>query len=139
MMIATLFILSIAASTFIMPTAYAHSPAWQIADHCYIAVAPNPIGVGQQLNILLWTAQPLPNAAITNNIRKANYVLTITAPDGTNTTQTWGPIPNTGGEQFTTYVPNQVGTYKATFLFQGMTYPTLSQVTSTIPLSAAPI
>jgi outer membrane protein assembly factor BamB len=135
--IATLFILSIVASTSIIPTTKAHSPPWQIADHSYIAIAPNPIGVGQTLNILIWTAQPLPNAAITNNIRKANYVLTIAAPDGTNTTQTWGPIDNTGGEQFTTYVPNQVGNYTATFAFKGMTYPTLSQVTSIVPLLAA--
>jgi hypothetical protein len=135
--IATLFILSIAASTSIVPTTKAHSPPWQIADHAYIALAPNPIGVGQTLSILIWTAQPLPNSAITNNIRKANYVLTITAPDGTNTTQTWAVVDNTGGIQFTTYVPSQVGNYTATFVFKGMTYPTLSQVTSTVPLSAA--
>jgi hypothetical protein len=139
MTIATLFILSIAASTSIVPTTKAHSPPWTIQDHCYIALAPSPIGVGQTLNILIWTAQPLANSAITNNIRKENYVLTITAPDGTNTTQTFAVVDNTGGEQFTTYVPSQVGNYTATFVFQGMTYPTLSQVTSTVPLAAAAI
>ncbi len=105
MTIATLFILSIAASTSIVPTTKAHSPPWTIQDHCYIAIAPNPIGVGQTLNILIWTAQPLPNSAITNNIRKENYVLTITAPDGSNTTQNFAVVDNTGGEQFTTYTP----------------------------------
>lgn len=139
MTIAILFVLSIAASTSIVPTTKAHSPPWKIADHAYIALAPNPIGVGQTLNILIWTAQPLANSAITNNIRKDNYVLTITAPDGTNTTQTFAIVDNTGGEQFTTYVPTQEGNYTATFVFQGMTYPTLSQVTSTVPLSAAAI
>jgi hypothetical protein len=89
------------------------------------------------LSILIWTAQPLQNSAITNNIRKENYVLTITAPDGTNTTQNYPVVANTGGEQFTTYVPQQVGNYTANFVFQGMTYPTLSQVTSTVPLTAA--
>ena len=137
MTIATFFILSLAASTSILPTTKAHTPPWTIQDHCYIAVAPNPIGVGQTLNILIWTAQPLPNSVITNNIRKDNYVLTITAPDGTNTTQSWAVVDNTGGEQFTTYTPTQVGNYTATFVFQGMTYPTLSQVTSTVPLTAA--
>ena len=135
--IATLFLLSIVATTSIVPTTKAHSPPWTIQDHCYIAIAPNPIGVGQTLNILIWTAQPLPNSVITNNIRKDNYVLTITAPDGTNTTQTFAVVDNTGGEQFTTYVPSQVGNYTATFVFKGMTYPTLSQVTSTVPLTAA--
>ncbi len=96
-MIATLFMLSIAASTSIVSTTKAHSPPWQIADHAYIAVAPNPIGVGQTLSILIWTAQPLANSVITDNIRKENYVLTITAPDGTNTTQTFAVVSNTGG------------------------------------------
>ncbi len=135
--IAILFILSLAASTSIVPTTEAHSPPWQIADEAFLALAPNPIGVGQTLNILIWTAQPLANAAITNNVRKENYTLTITAPDGTNTTQNWPVVPNTGGEQFTTYVPTIEGTYTVTFYFKGMVYPTLSQVTSTVPLTAA--
>ena len=134
---ATLFILSIATSTSIVPTTKAHSPPWQIADEAYLALAPNPIGVGQTLNILIWTAQPLAASAITNNVRKENYTLTITAPDGTNSTQSWAVVDNTGGEQFTTYVPTQVGTYTATFYFKGMVYPSLSQVTSTVPLTAA--
>ena len=115
MTIAILFVLSIAASTSIVPPTKAHSPPWTIQDHCYIAIAPNPIGVGQTLNILIWTAQPLPNSVITNNIRKDNYVLTITAPDGSNTTQTFAVVDNTGGEQFTTYTPHEEGNYTATF------------------------
>jgi hypothetical protein len=136
-MIALFLTISMSASMILLPNANAHSPAWQIADHAYIAVAPNPIGVGQTLNILIWTAQPLPNSAITNNIRKDNYVLTITDPNGKNTTQTWAVVDNTGDEQFTTFTPTEPGNYTATFVFQGMTYPTLSQVTSTVPLSAA--
>jgi outer membrane protein assembly factor BamB len=138
-MIALLLTISMSASMILIPNTTAHSPPWTIQDHCYIALAPNPIGVGQTLNILIWTAQPLANSAITNNIRKENCVLTITAPDGTNTTQTFAVVQNTGGEQFTTYVPSQEGNYTATFVFQGMTYPTLSQVTSTVPLTAATI
>jgi len=137
LMVVTLFIISIVASASMVPTTKAHSPPWQIADHCYLAIAPNPVGVGQTVSVLIWTAQPTANSAITNNIRKENYVLTFTAPDGKNTTITWDVVDNTGGEQFTTFVPDQVGTYTATFVFKGMTYPTLSQVTSTVPLSAA--
>lgn len=137
--LAIILAISMTASVTFLPNVQAHNPPWQIADHCYIALAPNPIGVGQTLNILIWTAQPLANSAITNNIRKANYVLTITAPDGTNTTQTFAIVDNTGGEQFTTFTPNQPGNYTATFVFKGMTYPTLSQVTSTVPLSTATI
>lgn len=135
-LITVLFALSTVTGTMITTTS-AHNPPWQIADHCYIALAPNPIGVGQTLSILIWTAQPLVNSVITDNIRKENYVLTITDPNGQNTTQTWPVVSNTGDEQFTTYVPEIAGNYTATFVFQGMTYPTLSQVTSTVPLTAA--
>jgi hypothetical protein len=138
-LVALVLMISAASLNSIVPTTRAHSPPWNIQDHGYIALAPNPIGVGQSLNILIWTAQPTPNSAITNNIRKQNYELTITAPDGTNTTQTWDVVDNTGGEQFTTYVPSQEGNYTVTFIFHGMTYPTLSQVTSTVPLTAATI
>ncbi len=136
---ATLFALSLAATTSFTPTTNAHSPPWQIADEAYLALAPNPVGVGQTVSILVWTAQPLANSAITNNIRKQNYVLTITDPTGQNNTQSWTVVDNTGGIQFTTYIPAQAGNYTATFYFKGMTYPTLSQVTSIVPLSAAAI
>src|SRR5208283_5167364 len=65
--IVILFALSIAAATSINTTK-AHSPAWTIQDHAFIAIAPNPIGEGQSLNILIWTAQPLANSVITDNI-----------------------------------------------------------------------
>ena len=135
--IAILLMFSMTASMLLQPNVNAHSPAWTITDHAYIALAPNPIGVGQTMVITIWTAQPLANSQVTNNIRKDNYTLTITAPDGTNTTQSWAIVDNTGGEQSTTFVPSQVGNYTATFNFGGMTYPSLSQVTSTIPLTAA--
>jgi outer membrane protein assembly factor BamB len=135
-MIALLLTISMSASMILIPNTTAHSPTWSITDHAYIAVEPNPTGVGQSVMITIWTAQPLPNSAITNNIRKQNYVLTVTAPDGTNTTQNWDIIPNTGGIITVSYTPSQVGNYTLTFNSLGMTYPKLSQVTSTIPLTA---
>ena len=64
-------------------------------------------------------------------------MLIITAPDGTNTTQNWPVVPNTGGEITISYTPTQTGNYTLTFEFLGMKYPTLAQITSTIPLTAA--
>ena len=138
-MIAMFFILSMTASITLIPNVRAHSPPWNITDHAYISLAPNPVGVGQTETISIWTAQPLANAGQQNNIRKENYKLTITAPDGTNTTQSWAVVANPGGEQTTTFVPSTVGTYTATFVFGGMTYPTLAQVTSAFTLPAATI
>jgi len=136
--ISLFFILSMSAS-MTLPSGSAHSPPWQIQDHAYIYAQPNPVGVGQLMGIEIWTAQPLPNTLLTNNIRKGNYTLTVTLPNGTISTL-WTPadyIENPGGEQAVSYTPTVAGTYKATFVFGGYTYPTLSQVTSTIPLTAA--
>lgn len=134
-LIALILMMSFAVSLVAIPAANAHTPTWIITDRAYIAVEPNPIGVGQTLYITLWTAQPMPNAAQTNNIRKDNYTLTITAPDGKTSTQHWDVVDNTGGELTTSYTPSQVGNYTATLSYGGQTYPSLAQVVSTVPLS----
>ncbi len=138
-LIALVLTISIGASMVLMPNASAHSPPWNITDAAFLQAAPNPIGVGQTLVVTFWTAQPVPNALITNNIRKGNYTLAVTLPDGTTATL-WTPseiVSNTGGEQTITYIPTETGQYQFNFLFGGMTYPTLAQVTSTVPLTAA--
>jgi outer membrane protein assembly factor BamB len=135
-----LFLISaFAVSLVAMPAANAHTTPWIITDHAYIAAQPNPIGVGQTALITFWTAQPLPNSALTNNIRKENYTVTVTLPDESVKTL-WNPtdiVANPGGIQTITYVPADAGNYTFTFTFGGMTYPTLDQVTSTVPLSAS--
>ena len=139
-LIALILTLSMSASMTLLPSASAHTPPWQITDVAHINAQPNPIGVGQPETIIFWAAQPLPNAAITNNIRKTNYTLTITGPDGTVVfNQDYNNIVNPGGEQAVEFVPAVVGTYNATFHFKGMTYPTYDQITSTIPLSRSSV
>jgi outer membrane protein assembly factor BamB len=137
--IALFLILSFAISLVAMPAANAHTPPWIITDHAYIAAQPSPIGVGQTALITFWTAQPLPNSALTNNIRKENYTVTVTSPDESVKTL-WNPtdlVANPGGIQTISYVPADAGNYTFTFTFGGMTYPTLSQITSTVPLSGS--
>jgi outer membrane protein assembly factor BamB len=136
-LIALLLMLAMAISFIALPAANAHSPTWTITDHAYIAVAPDTVGVGQAVSITIWTAQPMANSALTNNIRKDNYTLTITAPDGTTSSQHWDVIPNPGGILATSYTPAQLGNFKATFSYGGQTYPSLAQVTSIVPLTAA--
>ncbi len=138
-LIALFLMFAMVISLVALPNANAHTPPWNITDHAYVAVAPNPIGVGQTLLITFWTAQPLPNSALTNNIRKENYMLTVTSPDETIKTL-WNPtdyVANPGGIQTIGYVPAEAGNYTFTFTFGGMTYPTLAQVTSTVPLTAS--
>jgi hypothetical protein len=66
-----LFLISIfAVSIVALPSVSAHDPPWTIQSFAYIVPAPNPVGVGQQVAIVMWIDTPLVGAAVTNNIRR---------------------------------------------------------------------
>ena len=115
---AILFILSMIASTNIVPSTIAHSPPWQIPTYAYVNVAPNPAGVGQTVNIGMWINNPPPDASRTYGDRWQNFKITVTKPDGT--TESLGPFASddTGGTH-TDYTPNQTGNYSFFFSFPG--------------------
>ena len=120
--IAMFLMFSMSASMMLMPDANAHTPVWQIPTFAQISVAPDPAGVGQTVAVYLFLGNaPIPGSAITNTYRFHNYKLTITAPDGTKTTQTWDTIQDTTNNQGTTFTPTQVGTYTLTFNYPGQT------------------
>ena len=93
--IAIFLTISMSASLMLIPSSSAHNPAWQIPTFAYIVVQPNPIGVGQTLNVYMWLDYVYGEQAGTggqalagvNEYRFHNYQLTITAPDGTVSTQ----------------------------------------------------
>ena len=137
--IALFLALSMIASTMLIQTSSAHDPAWQIPTQAYIIAAPDPIGVGQTAHIYMWltavfgaaggtTASVGTNAStasaalLGNNYRFHNYKLTITAPDGTNTTQNFDVISDTTSSQFVQYTPSTTGVYTFTFNFPGQAY-----------------
>jgi hypothetical protein len=70
----------------------------------------------------MWVDTPLPNAAITNDIRRHSYTLTITKPDGTVETHSWDVVSDSTGIQFWSYTPDQVGNYTLKFNYAGQTY-----------------
>ena len=105
-----------------LPQANAHTPTWNIPSFAYVKVAPDPVGVGQKVMIFMWVDTPLPSAAVTNDIRRHDYTLTITLPDGTKQTQQWPIIDDTTGIQFFPYTPPQIGTYTLAFEYKGQTY-----------------
>ena len=125
-LIALTLILSMSASTLLMPTANAHDPPWKIPNYCYLQASPNPVGVGQTVAIAMFTDTPLPNANSSpesgNDIRRHDYTLTITAPDGTVSTQKWPYVSDPTGIQSTTFTPNQVGKYTLKFDYGGQIY-----------------
>ena len=121
MAISLLLLISIGASITLLP-ASAHTPAWNIPTHAYIAVTPDPVGVGQQTLIVVWLDRIIQGALIDNNIRFEDYKVTITRPDGTTEVRTWDIVTDTTSSAFAPYSPDQTGTYRFYFEFPGQTY-----------------
>ncbi len=83
---AIILISTIALTLFAMPAANAHSPPWNFPSYAYLVASPNPVGVGQKVSIVMWVDYPLPSAVVTNDIRRHDYTLTISKPDGKTVT-----------------------------------------------------
>jgi outer membrane protein assembly factor BamB len=95
------------------------NPSITITSTAYLAVNPNPIGVGQELLINMWNQPPINVARDFEN----THLVTITKPDGT--VVTYGPVSSYAGDgtAWFTYVPDAVGTWKFKYDFLGMYYP----------------
>src|SRR3989339_675725 len=120
--IALFLMLTIAVTLVALPVANAHTPPWTIVSYAYLQAGPNPVGVGQTVLILMWVDGPMRNAALENDIRRHDYTLTITAPDGTTEVRNWPIILDPTSTQFIRYTPTQVGTYTLDFNYPGQTY-----------------
>src|SRR5512139_2626595 len=120
--IAILLMLTISLPLNLMPAANAHTPTWQIPTYAFILVAPDPIGVGQKANIIMWIDKIPDGAAVGNDIRWHNYKLTITAPNGDVETKTFDTVTDTTSAQYYGYTPSQVGTYTFKFDFPEQKY-----------------
>ena len=120
--ISLILVSSMAGSLVLLPTAKAHYPAWNFPSYAYIVPAPEPIGVGQTGAIVMWVDYPLPSASVTNDIRRHDYTLTITKPDGATESKHWDVISDSTNIQYYQYTPDQVGTYTLKFDYGGQTY-----------------
>jgi hypothetical protein len=126
-LIATLLISTIGASMLLIPTANAHTPAWQIPTWAFVQPVIDPVGVGQSTYIYMWIDKVFgTDTTLMNDWRFHNYKLTITLPDGTAETKTWDTIWDTTSSQGYSYVPTMVGEYKLKFEFPGQAYNTYS-------------
>jgi hypothetical protein len=124
---ALLMVTSMAGVFYTTPTANAHNTAtdksvWVFPGTAYLVATPDPVGVGQTGAIMMWVDYPLPSAVVTNNIRRINYTLTITAPNGAVEKQHWDTISDTTGIQYFRYAPTQIGTYMLKFDYGGQYY-----------------
>lgn len=96
----------------IAPAANAQAPApINIPTYAYLSVSPNPAGVNQPVNVIMWLDKYPPTASGEFGDRWHNFQVTVTAPDGTTTTL--GPFPNSDpvGTGFTSFTPDKIGTY----------------------------
>ena len=92
--------------------------ATEVQTFAYVALAPNPVGVNQTIEISMWLANPPPGTAGPIGTRYQDFTVTVTKPGGS--TQTLGPFNSdaTGGT-FTYYTPTEVGNYTIQMSFPG--------------------
>ncbi len=121
-MLAFFLMFSISASTLMIPGASAHMPPWSIPTYAYIIAAPDPVGVGQRVNVIMWLDLTFQSAAWTNNYRWHNYNLTITKPDKAIETHIFDICTDTTSAQYYSYTPDQIGDYTFTFSFPGQAF-----------------
>jgi len=116
----------------VLTSSFAFLPAVHAGDNVetssYLSVEPNPVGVGQQVNVYLWL---LPNPPVASTSYHSLSV-EVTKPDGT--IQTVGSIATslTGTYNFV-YEPNQVGTWYFQLNYPGETIGNFNILASQSP------
>jgi outer membrane protein assembly factor BamB len=111
---------TLAASSFfvLVPNANAHTPPWSVPTFAYLAISPDPVGLGQQGFFVMWVSPNPPTAMGNAGDRWRAMTITVTKPDGT--TQTLGPFnSDPTGSTYTLFTPDQTGTYKAVLTYPG--------------------
>ncbi len=139
--IAILLTISMAASLTMLVSAHntaTDKSVWLIPTYAYIVAAPDPIGVGQVTHVYFWldavygaaggtaaigtNGSTASSALLSNTYRFHNYNLTITKPDGTSSSQIFADITDPTSSWYTTFTPDQTGTYTLIFSYPGQVY-----------------
>jgi hypothetical protein len=118
-MIALFLTITMIASTIFAVSPLASAQTVQkYPTFLYAAVAPNPVGVGQPVTVVTWTAELPPDIGETTGVvasptGRAGWIgmtLTVTKPD--NTTQTIAlPFTDPVGTTYYILTPDQLGKY----------------------------
>jgi hypothetical protein len=118
--VALILMLTLSGLWAIVPYVNAHDPPLTIPTYAFLSCEPNPIGQGQELFVNFWIDKVPPTAAIQYGDRWHNFTVSVTAPDGSQTTL--GPFTSDDvGGSHATYTPTQLGTYSLVFNFPGQT------------------
>jgi hypothetical protein len=109
---------SMTTSMILLPNVSAHTPPIQVPTYAFINVAPQPIGIGQQVTVAFWLDKVPIGAEGLYGDRWRGFTITVTKPDGT--TESLGPFnSDVNGGASTRYTPNQAGTYQFLFKYPG--------------------
>jgi outer membrane protein assembly factor BamB len=120
--IVLMLMLTMSASLVLLPNVKAHDPGWKNPSWAYLVASPNPVGVGQPVEIVMWIDTPMPSSAVGNDIRRHDYTLAITDPNGAVETQHWDIVSDPTSIQYIIYTPDQIGNYTLKFSYGGQTY-----------------
>jgi outer membrane protein assembly factor BamB len=91
-----------------------------VSPNAFLAVNPNPVGVNQQVSIIVWCQPITPYNSIPTPM--IEYTVTITKPDGS--IDTLGPMDSWPmGAAFFSYTPTMTGDYAFKFNYPGQTFP----------------
>jgi len=112
--VAIILLLAIPAISPTIPSASAADfPTW-----LFLTVQPNPIGVGQEANVVYWLDKAPPTAAGSAGDRWQGWTLEITSPD--DKTEKRNLIDSdAAGSGIIKYTPSQIGTYYFKVSFPG--------------------
>jgi hypothetical protein len=114
----TLLLLLSSCFAAAISTASAHTPSWDIPTYSFISASPNPVGVNQQVALVMWLDKVPPTAGGVHGDRWVDMTIEVTKPD--NSKETLGPFTSdTVASAYTTYIPDQTGTYTFKFMFPG--------------------
>ncbi len=111
---ALILTLTIAALITSIPAANAEN----VPTYAFLSVAPNPVGVNQQVTIQMWLDKIDPTASGPQGSRFEGLKVTITKPNGDQETK--GPFTlDPASFAYTLYTPDQIGTYNLELNFPG--------------------
>jgi len=130
--LSVVLLLTLSISTFaILPTPVAGA-TYNYQTFAYLAIRPNPCGVGQSLLINFWITPPMPQPGIIAH----GYTVEITHPDGTK--EKLGPFDSIQADtsMWTEWTPKETGEYKIKVIYPGETVPAGTPYQSTTVGSA---
>jgi len=125
--IALILMLTITALITGAQTLNVAGQSFQQPTYAFIVASPNPVGLGQQVLVNFWIADPLPTANVGLGQFRSGYKVTITKPDNTTEVKTkfvlqgglGGKDVNYLGGAYFVYFPAAIGEYTFKFDYPG--------------------